>query len=639
MHPFVGQTALSYCETSARNSRKLQTFSGKVASTVPFRSQAHHLVNQRCPLDSDGTHSTTCPLPTSPYSRSRPQCQLEALDNTLLVSLSPLLRRHINSRKPPIYRLHPELLSAVASHIESESDLVCATRISSRWRDALHSHSSLWAHLDFEYIGRALAFLKRSKSAALHVNLSGDGETSPSIEPLLPHTARIVTLGSVDRKDQKKLLSQPMPSLRRLEISDSFYDDDDSDDSDESDESGGSDDSNGSNDTVNVTASWSFPSVISLAVHNTYPIPFHVPRLTCFKFRFVHPTDDGAMLESLLDFLHDCPLLEDLEISYPEDFLSANDEVISLPNLRVYTQNMLPGYGAYSLGVFNMLSFPPSCAVTLRSWTNSDMGLGTANIIPPLKNPKYLAGIRRVKISMTLGSGFDPNVLGTLQLVNDQGSRVRLEREISEPVTYQRTSVQELMGDSLKFGLLNCLKDLDTRSIEILCIEADESWDEEVPAADAIEETLGQLGSIKTLVVSHTAVKPCLLALERGAADQNGQGFPQVQTLVFHSRSSHHPSGVDILRALLPISRRRKAVGHPFVSVSIFLRNAPNPGCFERQTEELTELRGCVGKFELVMGDDVLGWDIDRYFLDGFDHFRNRRNVQWELDDAEYLGR
>ena len=566
---------------------------------------------------------------------------MQSLDSLLLESLV-LLRRHINCQKSSIYRLHPELLSAAASHLERESDLVRATHVSYHWRDTLHSNPSLWAHLGFEHIGRALAFLERSKSVPLYVNLTGNGRTPPSVGPLLPHATRIVALGLVDRPDQKKLLSQPMPSLRRLEISDDFYDeDDDSEDNDsendDEDDDDDDDDDDPPNTPVDKTVSRSLPSVISLAVHNIYPIPFHVPNLTCFKFRYLHPMDDEAILESLLDFLHHCPLLEVLEVSYPEDSISTDDRVISLPNLHSYTQNMLPGRGVYSLGVFHVLSLPIPCTVTLRSWTDSDAGLGAANIIPPLKNPRYLAGVRRVKLSMAL-SGSNSSVLGTLQLINDQGSRVCLEREMYVSVTYQRTSVQDLMDDSLKFGLLSCLKDLDTPSIEILCIEADESWDDEAPAVDAVKEVPGRLGGVKTLVLSHAAVKPCLLALERDAGTENGQGFPQVQTLVVHSRSSHDPSGIDVLRALLPVARRRKAASHPFKSVSVFLEDTTKLGGRKGEGEELVELRRCIEKFRLATGDDVLDWDIDGYFLDGLGHLRNHRNVQWELDDDEYYG-
>ena len=60
------------------------------------------------------------------------------------------------------------------------------------------------------------------------------------------------------------------------------------------------------------------------------------------------------------------------------------------------------------------------------------------------------------------GFDFQPSVFGILELVNDQGGRVCLVRKMRVSVTYQRTSLRDLIDDDLKFGLLNCLKDLDT---------------------------------------------------------------------------------------------------------------------------------------------------------------------------------
>jgi hypothetical protein len=146
-------------------------------------------------------------------------------------------------------------------------------------------------------------------------------------------------------------------------------------------------------------SSWSLPSVISLAVHGTYPTSFHVPRLTSFKFRFVDPTDDAATVGSPFDFLRNSPLLEDLEISYSRDFLGAGGRPISLPNLRSYTQTLHDHYAAYPLGLFSMLFLPPPCPVVLRSvvprsWPSSDVETKATSVLPPLKNPGYLARVR-----------------------------------------------------------------------------------------------------------------------------------------------------------------------------------------------------------------------------------------------------
>jgi hypothetical protein len=276
-----------------------------------------------------------------------------------------------------------------------------------------------------------------------------------------------------------------VPALGRLEIIDDIYDDDEADDNDLP------------HTPADEAISWSLPSIISLAVHNAYSIPFHVPCLTSFKFRYIYSTNDaavrGSIVESLLNFLRSCPLLEDLEISYSGEFLGANDQRVFLPNLRSYTQNTLHRHGVYSLGVFNMFSFPPPCTVAFRrvvstGQAGSDVETKTTDVLPPLKNPRILIGVRRVKLSMApkrYNSG-----LVTLELINDQGARVSLERAYVTG-TYWRAFVRGPMGDYPQLGLLNCLKDLDTQSVEVLCIEVDELRDDEAPAVDMIKHWIG----------------------------------------------------------------------------------------------------------------------------------------------------
>lgn len=37
-----------------------------------------------------------------------------------------------------------------------------------------------------------------------------------------------------------------------------------------------------------------------------------------------------------------------------------------------------------------------------------------------------------------------------------------------------------------------------------------------------------------------------------------------------------------------------------------------------------------IEKFEVIAGDNVLGWDIDKYFLDGLAHLQECRDVGWD---------
>jgi len=216
---------------------------------------------------------------------------MKSLENELLLALA-MLRRHINPLQSPTCRLPSELLPLVVSNLESDTDLVHATHVSHHWRSTLYTHPSLWSHLDFEDTGRAIPFLEKSKSTPLHVTLVGDSRVAPSVEPLRPHTTRIVTLVLFDCAPQRVLLSQSMPSLRRLEII-------------------GADEP-----PVDGTISLSLPSVTSLALHDVYPTPLHVPQPP--KFHGDHTSRWGVRLQSPRCAHTPVPLLGDTEELGPQ---------------------------------------------------------------------------------------------------------------------------------------------------------------------------------------------------------------------------------------------------------------------------------------------------------------------------------
>lgn len=67
--------------------------------------------------------------------------------------------------------------------------------------------------------------------------------------------------------------------------------------------------------------------------------------------------------------------------------------------------------------------------------------------------------------------------------------------------------------------------------------------------------------------------------------------------------------------------------GFPFKSVLLFLRGGPE---WDRAWQVILDrLRECVEKLEIVMGDDALDWDVDKYFLDGLEHLQKNRDVEW----------
>ena len=150
----------------------------------------------------------------------------------------------------------------------------------------------------------------------------------------------------------------------------------------------------------------------------------------------------------------------------------------------------------------------------------------------------------------------------------------------------------------------------------------------------SLKEALG-LGNVKTLILSRSAVLPCLSALNKdpGASDHT-RWFSSMHTLIIHPDSDQdlrylHDYLYDLVfPRFLSIAQGKKVAGSPFGSVSLFIRGA-NPRW--RLDPVLEELR-CVGELEVVLGDDVLDWDIDKYFLDGLDHLQKNGDVEWYQD-------
>ena len=98
-------------------------------------------------------------------------------------------------------------------------------------------------------------------------------------------------IGMCNCASQKEFIfSQPMPILRRLQIDDACYD--------------GEDDAR-----VENSLPRSLTSVTSLTINNAGLITLHVPHLT--RFKFLHGEEE-TMIDPLLGFLDNCPLLEDL---------------------------------------------------------------------------------------------------------------------------------------------------------------------------------------------------------------------------------------------------------------------------------------------------------------------------------------
>ena len=523
-----------------------------------------------------------------------------------------MLRRHINPLESPLYRLPPDLFPGIALHCASETDLVNVTHVSYHLRNALLSYPSLWSYLDFRNETRARAFFERTGRTLLYVDMPMDTtQMAGSSTELHQQSERIATLKLRSWSLQSAFLSVPLPSLRRLEISYQYYDYSDWDE-----------DENREIDWASVwdpkeAASWSFPSLASLTLHNLIPTPFYAPHLTCFKF---WDQASATNTDGLLNFLDNYPLLEHIDISYGGRFRSKQDLAVSLPNLRTYTETTFDG--EYSLTVLNKLSHPPSCSVTLKFW-NGGMVAKADDILPDFKNRDYLVEIKRVKFRAMDDAGGN-EVVGALEFVNAKGTRLCSERMNLEKKGCRPHS----KNYPLNRMHLNFLKKIDGRSVEILCIDGCSQRD--VAAVEFLKEGLGFV-NVRMLILSRSAVGPCLSALNEDlGADGHSQWISSIHTLVIHP-DSDPPLYLrnQLSRQLISIAQKRKVAGFPFGFVSLFLQDGPGWGWDE---DSELKLRECVEKLEVVRGDDVLDWDVDKYFLDGLDHLQKIRDVQWDQE-------
>ena len=541
---------------------------------------------------------------------------MKSLDKDILSSLATL-RHHINSLQSPVYRLPPDVVSEIAFHLKPEADLIHLSHVSYSLRAALLSQPSLWSYVDVKHEERARAFFARSKQAPLRINLVKDD--GRGFSPLYLCRERVVSLEMCNCAAQKKsVFSQPMPALRRLEIVGNDHEDRGNDDDDDFYRERMEDEDLYRERTEDGTP-WSLPSVTTLVVHDVTSITLRVPHLTRFKFQ---EDEDTITIDKLLDFLDNCPLLEDIDISYSNETSSSRNQLVSLPNLRSYTQRMYDVY--YTLGLFNMLSFPPSCSVTTTCRVSESKNIKAAEIAPPFQNPDYLAGIMRIKLRTTHTSA--GKITGALELINAKGTRVCSERVVysRDSSWYSKRATEDGIHDNLNLAHLRCLQGLDARSVEILCLQGFRLWDGEGQAVDTVKYALDCLRGVSTLILSGTTVKPCLLALDTdpGASGYLRRSSP-VHTLIIHSDFTN-AGWDDILQTLLIVARRRKAAGSPFRTISLFLLEGSG------LEQVLGELEECIEKFEVTVGNNVLEWSVDKYFLDGLEHLRERRDVRWD---------
>ena len=471
-----------------------------------------------------------------------------------------MLRRMTNYHNSISHRLPPEILAAMASHLENDESLLTATYVCHFWRSALISSPRLWSHLTFENERRAAVFLERSRSAPVSVDLRTNNEPSEAVmKSLVGITNRLTSLRGAHVPFLDELLVQPLPILRNLD----------------------------------VVTSGTFPSVVSLASTNLGRPMFHVPLLTRFCFKLCRCSGSAVttrMGDGLLDFLRSCPQLEVIHFGYGDQGADigfttneASTKAVSLPRLRSFTHES-PVDTIY-IGLFNRLSLPPTCEVefTIRDifFIEKPWNCG----FPTLRDPSYLSDVKTVKIA------FHAQKRGTTMV------KTTFSNSKNMKISFNRLSISSTYSNSVwvieKF--LNFLGGSEmARCIETLHFEGCPILPRQGHFTPRLTKSLMKLGNLKTLVLwqcnpAFFLISPCSPAV----------WCPRIERLVISPVTSTRPwEESDVSRRVRDIAVSRQKHATPLKTVTLVVQDTERLLLTCRGVIE--ELKSCVGSVEIV---------------------------------------
>ena len=473
----------------------------------------------------------------------------------------------INYHNSYSHRLPPELLGAVASHLNDDKSLVVATHVCHHWRISLLASPCLWSHLDLANQKRALVFLERSKSAPLSVDLVGVNRPSEVVKQSLKDiTTRVITLWAVHDPFLDQLLAQPVPMLKTLEITEF--------------------------DVAPTKPVQCLPSLTSLVVHGSNSLRFHAPLLT--SFHITYKSGDSPRWEwaaqTLLDFFRSCPLLEVAFLSCGIlDTHPDSGEVVSLPLLRSFTHESTGD--RYQLHLFDQLSLPSTCRVVLMidvTKHGSDPWIPT---LPTPRDPSYLSDIKTIKVVA-------PSCHRTIH-EDHVTFRTEFANSARRAVSFDRTSYY---GDYPYFfssrGFLDVFGSIAAGPVETLCFQCYPvrtlyALPQVTP--EEIKQGMRKFRNLKTMILVECDTDLSLDGLS---------SCPTVDTLVIHSMDGPH-----IVRRVEEFAVSRKKAGSPLrVLTLVFPSEEPYPFELERLTD-------CVGRVEVLRGSDAICWDVNEYLL------------------------
>ena len=479
-----------------------------------------------------------------------------------------MIRQRLNNHNPATQRILPEILIMIASNLKTNADLITkATHVCHHWRVILLSCPNLWTHLNFARENQALSFLHRSEPFPIHVDLTSITPSQSLIDLLCQHSARVNTLrvGRFDVDGLQKLFRLPLASLRTLEVATP-------------------------NEWFQVLAVRSvareFLTLTSLTLgRNPGALAFRGSRIT--HLRVTIPGVGSLEVAELLSLFRSCVHLERLEvenqIGLESDSLLPPDGTIPLTRLRSFTQTL--HCSRHVAGILYHLKLPPSCSIVLRciaGHTNGYLPLS----FPNLRNTPYFTNIKRVKV--VYAAGFLGRNAGiTWDIVNDKGTR------FTGTMGFFNHAISLSAGEHTGGGETK----LSVPAVEVLCVDGHRYV------------SLENYGCLTTLILSGPVVHRYLGFL--AGISYFRDRCKNLHTLVlFVAPTLFTPS---LVKYLFDIAQTWAKAGTSLKAIAFAYPSAP-----PRDDLKILEgLKAYVERVELLLGDDALDWNPDKYFLNG----------------------
>ena len=276
---------------------------------------------------------------------------------------------HTSANTPTgIDRLPPEVLALIPTYLPSSAELILATHVCSRWRNAFVASPSLWTTLNNEEMhhGALAAYLARCRGAEIDVTFSTNRDKNLAfIQLVAPRSMQIrsMKIPSIPWPQISEILdafSLLLPLLQHVEVSTKR---------EESIPTFSRPPLGGASNLCSLVlldASW----ISGTLLH------FFYPSLTHARLSFIETRTH--IVAELVEFLNSSPLLECLYIAVGptygipiDDSPPPSSRRISLNSLRTFGLEWLSTSSPHAL--LSLVSYPPGCSMSLRTESEPDV--------------------------------------------------------------------------------------------------------------------------------------------------------------------------------------------------------------------------------------------------------------------------